>query len=60
MSALEKWMLRRLVRKAARQGDHERETEAIFAAIKDAWRREFYEDNDATRTAHLLELWRKA
>lgn len=56
MSPLERWWLRKLLARQVRQGfDHPQRIRELYAEIRMACTREFYEDNKATRDEYLRE-----
>lgn len=58
MTWFEKWFLHRVFRKEVRQGfDHSRHISELYALIREAAEREFFEDNAPTLDASLLEYF---
>lgn len=58
MTNLERWFLKRLLRKEVRQGyDHFRNTIGLYEMIREAWYSEFTEDNAPTISSHLSECF---
>jgi hypothetical protein len=53
MTKIEQWLLRRLLAREVRQGGHIEKTKHLFCLLREAWRVEFTEDNEATRNAIL-------
>lgn len=60
MSPFERWLMVRIIRKETRQDyDHPAKFTALYAMITKAAKREFTEDNEATRR-HYLQEWFEA
>lgn len=58
MNKFERWFLTRLLRKQVRQGySHDLRIMELYSMIRRACDAEFTEDNQATRDAHLRELF---
>jgi hypothetical protein len=61
MTRLERWLIKRIIRKEVVQGyDHPARIAALFGLVIEAARDEFTEDNHATSRAYLSEWFEHA
>ena len=58
MTNFERWLLRRIFRRAVSQGpNHFKNTTVLYQMIRDAWTAEFIEDNAPTVSSCLSECF---
>ena len=61
MTRFQQWMLDRIIKDTVRQdGAQERKITRLYAQIREAAEREYYEDNVYTRDSFLKELFNRS